>query len=341
MVGLTPIALTMGEPSGISAEITFKAWRDHRSDLVPFFVIDDPLRLGEVYTALGWKNYIRVIDNPDDTFDCFSKFLPVLPVGFRVKAELSQPDPANHNAILGSIKKAALMALAGKVGAIVTNPINKLVLQKPKFSFPGHTEFLAHLANIRTKPVMMFNSKNLKVVAVTRHVSLNNAIKQLSAKLIIDTTEITISALKRDFGISKPRVAIAGLNPHAGEEGIMGQEEITILNPAIAHLRTKYYTIQGPLAADTLFHQSARNSYDVALCMYHDQALIPIKTLNFDEAVNITLGLPFIRTSPDHGTALNIAGTGKAQETSLVAALKLAGEMLTKRVNKDEILASG
>ena len=336
MVSLTPIALTMGEPSGISAEITFKAWRDHRRDLVPFFVIDDPLRLEEVSSSLGWEIDISVIKNPNDTFNCFSTSLPVYPIGSRVNATLAQPNPVNHDAILGSIKKATVMALSGKVGAIVTNPINKAVLQNKDFSFPGHTEFLAHLANVKSQPVMMFNSEILRVVAVTRHVSLNKAIKQLSARLIIDTAETTLSALKNTFGIYNPRIAIAGLNPHAGEEGTMGQEEITIIKPAIEDLNMKDYIVLGPLPADALFHKSARESYDVALCMYHDQALIPIKTLDFDRAVNVTLGLPFIRTSPDHGTALDIAGTGQAQETSLVAALKLASEMMTEKtkINK-------
>lgn len=331
-VQLPPIALTMGEPSGISAEITFKAWRDHRGDLAPFFVIDDPLRLNEVSSSLGWEIDISVIDDPGETFNYFATSLPVLPVGSRVKGILAQPNSANHDAILDSIKKATVMALSGKVGAIVTNPINKSVLQNTEFSFPGHTEFLAYLANSKSQPVMMFNSEILRVVAVTRHVSLHNAIKQLSAKLIIDTAETTLSALKCNFGIDKPRIAIAGLNPHAGEEGAMGQEEITIIKPAIENLNRKNYIALGPLPADTLFHNSARESYDVALCMYHDQALIPVKTLDFDRAVNVTLGLPFIRTSPDHGTALDIAGTGKAQETSLVAALKLASEMMIKQV---------
>ena len=330
----SPIALTMGEPAGISAEITLKAWRDHHGRLQPFFVIDDPERIREISLSLGWKIDIGVIDKPDETFNYFSKCLPVLPLGKRVRSTITQPDPANGTAVISSITKAATLALSGKVGAVVTNPIQKSVLYSMGFSFPGHTEYLAHLANVNSKPIMMLYSEKLRVVPVTRHVSLMEAVRLLSPKLIIETAETTLSALKKDFGISRPKLAIAGLNPHAGEDGTMGQEENMIIEPAVKTLNIMGYDTYGPLPADTLFHSEARNKYDAVLCMYHDQALIPIKTLDFERAVNVTLGLPFIRTSPDHGTALDISGTGTAQETSLVAAIQLASQMLKNRAEK-------
>ena len=327
----SPIALTMGEPAGISAEITLKAWRDHRHQLPPFFVIDDHERLKNISDILGWKIDISVINNPLEIFDCFLESLPVLPLGERVISALAQPNPVNGKAIICSIDKAVTLALSGKVSAIVTNPIQKSALYDTGFAFPGHTEYLAHLANTPSKPIMMLASDNLKVVAITRHVSVLDAVNLLSQELIIETAETTFSSLKNEFGINEPRMAIAGLNPHAGETGTMGKEEQTIIEPAIKILQAMGYNARGPLPADSLFHPAARERYDATLCMYHDQALIPIKTLDFYSAANVTLGLPFIRTSPDHGTALDIAGTGTAKETSLVAALKLASQMAETR----------
>ena len=330
-ISLPVIALTMGEPAGISGEITIKAWRDHRHLLDPFFVIDDPERLRAISTTVGLKIEIGTISAPCEALDCFRSMLPVLPVGETIRMTLTKPNPENLNAITYSIEKAASLARAGDVSAIVTNPIHKSLLYDFGFAFPGHTEFLANLSNVASPPVMMLVSENLKVVAVTRHVSVLGAVKLLSKELIIDTAEITIETLKRDFRLHEPKVVIAGLNPHAGEGGALGQEEKTIIEPAVKTLKATGYDVRGPLPSDTLFHSAARKKYDVALCMYHDQALIPIKTLDFHNAVNITLGLPFIRTSPDHGTALDIAGTGTANEASLVAALKLAGLVARNR----------
>jgi len=333
---LPAVALTMGEPAGIGGEITFKAWRDHRHQLDPFFVIDDPERLINLSGILGWKIDICKIATPSEALISFQKSLPVLPVGEVVGTTLAQPSPKNLKAIICSIDKAVTLARSGEVSAVVTNPIHKSTLYDLGFAFPGHTEYLAHLANVTSKPVMMLASDNLKVVAITRHVSILEAVKTLSPELIVETAEITVSNLKKDFGLNDPKLVIAGLNPHAGEGGAIGREEKTIIEPAVKILKAIGYDVRGPLPSDTLFHEAAREKYDVALCMYHDQALIPIKTLNFHGAVNITLGLPFIRTSPDHGTALDIAGTGTANETSLVAALKLASFAATNRKRSDE-----
>ena len=335
-ISLPAVALTMGEPAGISGEITIKAWRDHRHQLDPFFVIDDPDRLKDLSSTLGWKIEIGKIADPSEALGCFGKSLPVLPVGETVGTTLAQPNPENLKAIICSIDKAVTFARTGEACAVVTNPIHKSTLYGLGFAYPGHTEYLAHLANITSKPVMMLASENLKVVAITRHVSVLEAVRILSPELIIETAEITASTLKKDFGLNEPKMAIAGLNPHAGEGGAMGREEKTIIEPAIKTLQTDGYDVRGPLPSDTLFHAAAREQYDVALCMYHDQALIPIKTLDFYSAVNVTLGLPFIRTSPDHGTALDIAGTGTANETSLVAALKLASFAAQNRACLDE-----
>ncbi len=333
---LTPIALTMGEPAGIGAEISLKAWRDHRDKLRPFFLIDDPIRLQQILESLGWNIKIGVINEPHDTLNCFFELFPVLPIEQRVKTVFGRPDPANGNAVTCSIDRAVTLALSHEVAAIVTNPINKSVLYQTGFRFPGHTEYLGSLVNQTTKPVMMLTSDKLKVVAITGHVSIVEAVAQLSSQLIIETAQITRLSLKRYFGIEEPRMAITGLNPHAGEASAMGEEEEKIIKPAIETLKTMGHNVRGPLPADTLFHKGSRVQYDVALCMYHDQALIPIKTLDFEKAVNVTLGLPFIRTSPDHGTALDIAGTGTATDSSLVAALKLASSMAHCDISKGE-----
>ena len=227
---------------------------------------------------------------------------------------------------------------AGRAAAIVTNPIAKSVLYRAGFQHPGHTEFLAELAAAgghAPQPVMMLWSPALAVVPVTIHLSLRDAISQLSADLIVSTARIVAASLKTRFGIARPRLALSGLNPHAGEDGSLGTEEQCIVAPAIDTLRKEGIDVRGPLPADTMFHEAARQTYDCAICMYHDQALIPIKTLAFDEGVNVTLGLPFIRTSPDHGTAFDIAGTGRANPSSLIAALRLAARMAARRHERD------
>jgi 4-hydroxythreonine-4-phosphate dehydrogenase len=235
--------------------------------------------------------------------------------------------------VIRSIDMAVADVQAGRAAAVVTNPINKEVLYRAGFRHPGHTEYLAELAGDGSVSVMMLASSQLRVVPVTIHLALRCAIAQLSSAAIVHAGRVTQAALRRDFGVAAPVIAVAGLNPHAGEAGALGREDLDLVAPAIAELRAAGVDARGPLAADTMFHAAARRGYDAALCMYHDQALIPIKTLDFDGAVNITLGLPFVRTSPDHGTAFDIAGSGQARPDSLIAALKLAAEMAARRTS--------
>jgi 4-hydroxythreonine-4-phosphate dehydrogenase len=331
-VSVLPTAVTMGDPAGIGAEITLKAWRDHRRAIAPFFVIDDPERLGRLAKRLNFEVPIEIIEAPGDTALVYPNALPVLPERLAVQSEPGRLDPANGAAVRRSIERSVALTQSGLAGAVVTNPIHKLGLSKSGFEYPGHTEFLAALAGIDSEPVMMLSSPDvLSVVAITRHVSVRKALDLLTTELIVETALITDTALRQDFGIARPRLAFAGLNPHAGEGGIMGAEEFEIIEPALAQLRAAGIQVSGPHPSDTLFNPHAREGYDAALCMYHDQALIPIKTIAFDSAVNVTLGLPFIRTSPDHGTALDIAGRGTADESSLVSALAMAGRMIRNR----------
>ncbi|MEE2745487.1 MAG: 4-hydroxythreonine-4-phosphate dehydrogenase PdxA [Pseudomonadota bacterium] len=326
-----PIALTMGEPSGISAEITLKAWQTDRDKLPPFFIIDDPNRLDNISTTLGWNVGIHIIQDPIEAIDVFKDNLPVLPLNEKVVANLSVPSMANSKPVLNSICTAVNLALQGQARAIVTNPIHKSTLYDAGFKYSGHTEYLADLVALKTEPGMLFVSKHLKIVTVTRHVSLLEALQRLSTQLIVETSKLTIEALKKDFGIAQPRIAISALNPHSGEDGFMGKEEIEIIKPAIEKLKSFNFMVSGPHPADTLFHENARKKYDGFVCMHHDQALIPIKTLDFNSAANVTLGLPFIRTSPDHGTALDIAGSGIADPSGLIAAIITADEIADKR----------
>ena len=326
-----PVAITMGDPGGIGAEITLKSWRDHRADLTPFYMIDDPNRIDHINRQLNLNCAVEPVTGLDKIGDVFKDALPVYDLGDRVLSLPGELNPQDAPLVLQSLKIAVAQVSRGQAAALVTNPVHKANLYKAGFSHPGHTEFLADLASVKTEPVMMLASRRLRVVPVTRHLGLSAAISTLSESLIIETAETTVRALQRDFGIVAPRIAIAGLNPHAGEGGAMGREDIDIITPAISILMEKGIAVTGPHSADTLFHDSARETYDVAICMYHDQALIPIKTLDFDTAVNVTLGLPFIRTSPDHGTALDIAGANVATETSLVAAIKMASEMARMR----------
>ena len=317
-----PLALTMGDPAGIGGDITLKAWLAKSAP--PYFIIDDAGRLRRVAEKLGWSVPVQEISEPEDTGAVFGRALPVL------HRPLAGADGGSE-AVLQSIRLAVELVSQGRAAAVVTNPINKKVLYDAGFTFPGHTEFLADLAGITTPPVMMLASPALRVVPVTVHVSLAEALATLDGDGIVAMGSITAEALHRDFGIDNPRLAIAGLNPHAGEGGGMGREEEDVIVPAIDRLRKLGIEVSGPHPPDTLFHAAARRGYDAAICMYHDQALIPIKTLDFDGAVNVTLGLPFVRTSPDHGTAYDIAGTGKASERSLLAALDLAAEMAARR----------
>ena len=328
---MAPVAITMGDPGGIGAEITLKSWRDHRADLTPFYMIDDPNRINHINRQLNLNCAVKPVTGLDKIGDVFKDALPIYDLGDRVVGLPGELNPQDAPMVLRSLKIAVDQVSKGQAAALVTNPVHKARLYEAGFSHPGHTEFLADLASVKTEPVMMLASSRLRVVPVTRHLALSAAISTLSESLIIETAEITARALQRDFSIATPRIAIAGLNPHAGEGGGMGIEDIDIITPAIRKLMEKGIAVSGPHAADTLFHDSARKTYDAAMCMYHDQALIPIKTLDFDTAVNVTLGLPFIRTSPDHGTALDIAGANMATETSLVAAIKMASEMARMR----------
>ncbi|HEX3536166.1 MAG TPA: 4-hydroxythreonine-4-phosphate dehydrogenase PdxA [Stellaceae bacterium] len=326
-----PLALTMGEPAGIGGEITLQAWL-RRGDKVPvFYAIDDPERLMVLAGRLGWVVPVQAIAAADEAVAVFPRALPVLPVGGRVQATPGQPDLADATLVLRAIDTAVADARAGRAAAVVTNPINKEALYRAGFRHPGHTEYLAELAGVREGAVMMLACPELRVVPVTIHLALKEAIAALTTDAIVHAGQVTDAALKRDFGVAAPRLAVAGLNPHAGEGGSLGSEDLDIVAPAIAALRQAGIDARGPLAADTMFHAAARRGYDAALCMYHDQALIPIKTIDFDGGVNVTLGLPLIRTSPDHGTGFDIAGTGKARPDSLIAALRLAAEMAARR----------
>lgn len=325
------LALTMGEPAGIGGEIALKAWLRRDEGIPPFMAVDDPRRLERLADDIGLEVPITVIENPGEAPDAFTVCLPVLPCPLAVDTIPGKPDPANAEAVRASVETAVGLVRSGAAAAVVTNPIHKQCLYEAGFAFPGHTEFLADLAGIVTPPVMMLSCPELRVVPVTIHVSLGEAVKSLKTEDIVEKAAITDAALRRDFAVAKPRLAVAGLNPHAGEGGSMGAEEKQVIEPAVNELRNMGIEAFGPEPPDTMFDANARKTYDAAICMYHDQALIPIKTIAFDHAVNVTLGLPFVRTSPDHGTALNIAGTGKADETSLIAALKLAGEMAARR----------
>lgn len=325
-----PLALTLGEPAGIGPDIAIAAWLRRREEKLPaFYLLGDAALIAARAKALGVDINIAGV-SCDEAAAVFADALPVVATGARTTAAPGRPDDSSAPAALSSIRQAVADVVAGRAGAVVTNPIAKSVLYRAGFRHPGHTEFLAELAATGgsvPQPVMMLWSPTLAVVPVTIHLSLREALAQLSTGLIVSTVRIVAAGLKSHFGVTQPRIAISGLNPHAGEDGSLGDEEHTIVRPAIEILRGEGIEAEGPRPADTMFHEAARKTYDCAVCMYHDQALIPIKTLAFDDAVNVTLGLPFIRTSPDHGTAFDIAGTGKANPASLIAALRLASRM--------------
>ena len=324
------LALTSGEPAGIGSDIALKAWlRRDELKLPAFYWLGDVASLERRAKALALN--IRLAEvRAEDAVGTFAQALPVVPIGHAATARPGHPDDTSAGAAIASIRQAVADVMAGRAGAVVTNPIAKNVLYRAGFRHPGHTEYLAELAATNTstpQPVMMLWSPALAVVPTTIHVSLREAVAQLSTDLIVTTARIVVAGLKSHFGIARPRLAVSGLNPHAGEDGSLGTEDRTIVAPAVDILRKEGLDIRGPLPADTMFHEAARKTYDCAICMYHDQALIPIKTVAFDDAVNVTLGLPFIRTSPDHGTAFDIAGTGRANPSSLIAALRLAARM--------------
>jgi 4-hydroxythreonine-4-phosphate dehydrogenase len=328
---MRPLALTMGDPAGIGGELTLRAWLAlHRSG--PCFVtLDDPERLAALARTLSLDVPIATVALPDEASAVFATALPVLPVRLANAPRPGHPDTANAKAVIASIERAASLALRGAAGGMVTNPINKAALYDAGFAYPGHTEFLAELTGAHGRQVMMLASPALRVVPVTVHASLRNSIAMLSTDAIVAAARTTAAALQRDFGIEQPRLAVAGLNPHAGEQGALGDEETTIIAPAIATLRAAGIDVSGPWPPDTMFTANARARYDVAICMYHDQALIPLKTLDMDHGVNVTLGLPIVRTSPDHGTAYDIAGKGVADPSSLIAAIELAATLAQRR----------
>jgi 4-hydroxythreonine-4-phosphate dehydrogenase len=330
-----PLALTMGEPAGIGGEIALAAWRRRVEDgLSPFVLLDDPDRLRALAERLAWLVPIVEVARAGDATAAFAEGLPVLPHPLPVHPAPGQPTGETAQAVLASIREAVRLTRAGETAAVVTNPIAKHVLTAAGFEHPGHTEYLAWLAadgGPVPTPVMLLTCAELSVVPVTIHIPLAEVPRRLTQAAIVHAGRVTAQAMSRDFGIDRPRLAVAGLNPHAGESGTIGREDIEVVEPACDTLRAEGIDVAGPLSADTLFHTRARQGYDAALCMFHDQALIPIKTVDFARGVNATLGLPFVRTSPDHGTAFAIAGTGEADPTSLIEALKTARRMAQGR----------
>jgi len=339
-----PLAISAGEPAGIGPEVILKSWIErHRRDLPAFFVIGNPQIFQKTARKLGLDVPMHIIEAPDQTQDVFLDHLPLYDHGpeteHKVGAEFQFGSPSVTTAAgtIDAIKRAVEFIFEGDAAGLITAPIQKSVLYDAGFSCPGHTEYLAELCQTITSqpeaPVMMLVSEYLRVVPLTIHIPLRDVSRAITADLITRICTKITTALRQDFGIEKPRITVAGLNPHAGENGAMGDEDEQIIRPAIDKLRDLGMNISGPLPADTLFHKAARATYDAALCMYHDQALIPIKTLDFDGGVNVTLGLPIIRTSPDHGTALNIAGQNLARADSMINAIKLADKIYQNRQN--------
>ncbi len=331
---LLPIAVSIGETGGIGPDVIIGAWLQRKGkNLSPFYVLGDKALLVERARLLGVDVPVETIE-PEEAGAMFQTALPVVPLNSTFSGSPGKPVASDAAGIVEAIETAVSHIKSGRARALVTAPINKKSLYDSGFSYPGHTEFLAHLARgfldqpeQEIRPVMMLAGPRLRAVPVTIHIPLKDVTPSLTTRDIIEISTITAHDLENRFNLAHPRLAISGINPHAGEEGSMGSEDIAIIQPAVKALRAAGIDARGPLPADTMFHEAARASYDVAICMYHDQALIPAKALDFDRTVNVTLGLPFIRTSPDHGTACEIAGSGKADPTSMIAALKLADEL--------------
>lgn len=327
---MRPIALTSGDPAGIAPEITAKAWRAVKAD-VPFFVIGD---------AAHYAPFVPVstISKPKDSLVVIGTALPILPHSYATKVIPGTPNPSNARFIIDSIKRAVTLVQQGHAAAICTNPIHKLSLyQGANFTYAGHTEYVSAL--VGGKAVMMLVCSELRVVPVTVHIPLNQVATVLSTERVEHALAVTLNALRYDFAIAEPRLVVAGLNPHAGEGGAFGHEDQNIIEPIVKKYQAQGIDIQGPLPADTLFHKAMRKMYDAAVCMYHDQALIPLKTLDFTGGVNVTLGLPIIRTSPDHGTAFSLVGQNCADATSLINALLLAAELARQRHKQNTVHA--
>ena len=335
------LAITMGEPSGIGPELILRAWqmRHERPHASSFAAVADPEFLARAARELGFAVPVESCA-PAQAAGVFERALPVIDLKIAVDAKPGKPSVANAKAVIASITQAVQLVKEGSCSAVVTSPIAKHVLQATGFSYPGHTEFLGVLASElwgeTVMPVMLLWSPELAVVPVTIHIPLVEVPSQLTTDLIVRTGLVMARDLAKRFGIHSPRLAVTGLNPHAGENDTIGFEDRAIVAPAVARLGAEGVAASGPFPADTLFHAKARAGYDAVLAMYHDQALVPIKTIAFDEAVNVTLGLPFVRTSPDHGTAFDIAGKGRARPESFVAALDLAGR-LAKRESADAL----
>ena len=326
-----PIAVSCGDPNGIGADVILMAWQARFNlDLPAFYVVGDPQHLTERAALLALDIPCRIVQ-PENAFDVFRSALPVRGLSTSFVNSPGHPLAANAAGVIESIQTAVKDTIENRAAGVVTAPISKKPLYDAGFQHPGHTEYLAYLAEQHTgqvsKPVMMLVGPQLRTIPVTIHIAIEDVPNALTMEAIVETAKVADQALKTRFGIAIPRLAISGLNPHAGEEGSMGRQDLDMIKPAIAVLQQQGIDAHGPMPADTMFHEAARRTYDVAICMYHDQALIPAKMLGFDDAVNVTLGLPFVRTSPDHGTAFDIAGTGNARPDSFVAALKLAHQL--------------
>ncbi len=320
----------MGTPAGIGGELTLAAWLARRASGPVFFAIDDPARLVRLAARLGLDTPI-VEATPETAAKVFGRALPVLPMALAGEVHPGAPDPAHAKPAIASIETATQLAMAGRIGGFVTNPVYKRSLYDAGFAYPGQTEFVGALSDPAAQPIMLLAGPQLRVVPLTTHMPLRQAIDAVSTEAIVRLATALAAALTRDFGFDPARIAVAGLNPHAGEEGKMGREDIDLIQPAVEALRQAGIMATGPFSPDSMFHEAARAGYDAALCMYHDQALIPLKTLDFYSGVNVTLGLPVVRTSPDHGTAFDIAGRGIADPSSFLAALDLAAAIAARR----------
>ncbi|MEO6716770.1 MAG: 4-hydroxythreonine-4-phosphate dehydrogenase PdxA [Novosphingobium sp.] len=330
-----PLAISLGDPAGVGPELIAEAWaRREQERLQPFFVVGGRGVLEQVAREMGKPVPIIAIDKVEDTALAFQDGLPV--VGSAGPAwRPGQPDSEGASLAYDSLKWTTSLVRSGLAGGLVTGPIAKSLLAAIGFGYPGQTEFVAEACGVAAQDaVMMLAGPSLRTVPLTVHVALAEVPALITTQLIERRARIVATALKRDFGLAAPRIAIAALNPHAGEDGRMGDEDTAIIAPAVAALRAAGIDATGPHSADALFSPHRRASYDVAICMYHDQALIPVKALDFDQGVNVTLGLPIVRTSPDHGTAFDIAGTGKASAGAMIAAIRMAGECAARRAEQ-------
>ncbi len=319
----------MGEPGGVGGETVLQAWTELRASRTPFLVVDDPGRLQRMSRG---RIPVRTVVEPSEASRTFLEALPVLRYPLRAPVTPGESSPANADAVIGSVRRAVRLALEGQASGVVTNPVDKRALREGAgFGHAGHTSFLGELAGANAEPVMMLACDALRVVPVTVHIPLAEVASRISADDVVHACRTTYEALRREFGVPEPTLAVAGLNPHAGEGGMLGTDEARVITPALRRLERSGVRARGPYPADSLFRSGFRETYDAAICMYHDQALIPVKTLDFHGAVNVTLGLPFVRTSPAHGVAYDLAGTGRASPRSLIAAIRLAARLSAAR----------